>query len=261
MISTSENVKVEKYEIEKFNGKNLFISQKLHKALAKKEKKPEDMKDEDWEELDLEVRAATILCLERDVAFLVNEEATAADDIDVKIDDEDQALILLLSLPKSYENLVQTLMLVGDTLTMDETRTSLLVDDIRKFATSVMSSSNGRERKKGVGVERWLGVVEVAFGAAAGGGVGGEKRGGVASGRGVVVGTVGGGGWWRGGAVAEEGGKGRKKKEEKNGGGGGAAVGSGWLTGDGGGRRWWLGGCCDRRRREGGEGFRGAARM
>ena len=52
MASTSSNVKVGKYEIEKFNGKNdfsywrmqmknLLISQKLHKALAGKEKKPE----------------------------------------------------------------------------------------------------------------------------------------------------------------------------------------------------------------------------
>jgi LTR polyprotein gag-polypeptide-like protein/Pol polyprotein/gag-pre-integrase-like protein/zinc knuckle protein len=208
MASISGNVKVGKYEIEKFNGKNdfsywrmqmknLLISQKLHRALLGKEKMPADMKDEDWEELDLEARAAIILCLERDVAFLVNEEATAAGvwaklesnfmtktltnriylksklytckmeegtsirdyvnkfdriisnlkDIDVKIDDEDQALILLLSLPKSYENLVQTLMLVGDTLTMDETRASLLADDLRKVATSVMSSSSGRDYK------------------------------------------------------------------------------------------------------------------
>lgn len=58
--------------------KNLLISQKLHKALVGKEQKPVSMKDEDWEELDLEARAAIILCLERDVVFLVNEEATAA---------------------------------------------------------------------------------------------------------------------------------------------------------------------------------------
>ena len=215
MASSSGIVKVGKYEIEKFNGKNdfsywrmqmknLLISQKLHKALAGKEQKPVSMKDEDWEELDLEARAAIILCLERDVAFLVNEEATAAGvwlkleanfmtktltnriylksklytckmeegtsirdyinkfdriisnlkDIDVKIDEEDQALMLLLSLPKSYENLVQTLMLVGDTLTMDETRTSLLADDLRKVATSGMLSISGREQAHGLFASR-----------------------------------------------------------------------------------------------------------
>lgn len=177
--------------------KNLLISQKLHKALAGKEQKHVSMKDEDWEELDLEARATIILCLERDVAFLVNEEATAVvvwsklennfmmktltnriylksklytckmeegtsiwdyvnkfdriisdlKDIDVKIDEEDQTLMLLLSLPESYENLVQTLMLVGDTLTMDETRTSLLADDLRKVTTSGMSSC-GREYRE-----------------------------------------------------------------------------------------------------------------
>jgi hypothetical protein len=41
--------------------KNLLISQKLHNALAGKEQKPESMNDEDWEELDLEARAAIIL--------------------------------------------------------------------------------------------------------------------------------------------------------------------------------------------------------
>uniref|UniRef100_A0A803MV30 Uncharacterized protein n=1 Tax=Chenopodium quinoa TaxID=63459 RepID=A0A803MV30_CHEQI len=47
-----------------------------------------------------------------------------------QVDEEDQALMLLLSLVKSYENLVLTLMLVGDTLTKDESRTSLLADDL-----------------------------------------------------------------------------------------------------------------------------------
>jgi hypothetical protein len=211
MASTSGTVKVGKYEIEKFNGKNdfsywrmqmknLLISQKLHKALA--EEKPASMKDEDWEELVLEARAAIILCLERDVAFLVNEEATAAGvwskleknfmtktltnriylksklytckmeegtpirdyvnkfdriisdlkDIGVKIDDEDQTLMLLLSLTKKYENLVQTLMLVGETLTMDETRTSLLADDLRKVATSVMSGNGGESNEHAQGL-------------------------------------------------------------------------------------------------------------
>ena len=73
-------------------------------------------------------------------------------DIDVKIDEEDQALMLLLSLPESYENLVQTLMLVGDTLTIDETRTSLLADDLRKVATSGMSSSGREHREQAQGL-------------------------------------------------------------------------------------------------------------
>ena len=89
MASSSGSVKVRKYEIEKFNGKNdfsywrmqmknLLISQKLQKALVGKEQKHVSMKDEDREELDLEARATIILCLERAVAFLVNEEATTA---------------------------------------------------------------------------------------------------------------------------------------------------------------------------------------
>ncbi|KAI5398622.1 hypothetical protein KIW84_064115 [Lathyrus oleraceus] len=90
MTSTSGTVKVGKYEIEKFNGKNdfsywrmqmknLLISQKLHKALLGKDKKPVDMKDSDWEELDMEARASIILCLERDVAFMVDDEGTASE--------------------------------------------------------------------------------------------------------------------------------------------------------------------------------------
>lgn len=184
-------------------NENLLISQKLHKALAGKEKKHKDMSDEDWEELDLEARASIILCLERDVAFLVDGEVTTTDvwskleanfmtktltnriylksklytckmeegapirkyinkfdrcisdlkDIDVEVDDEDQVLLLLLSLPKSYENLVQTLMLVGDNLTMNETRMSLLADDLQKIATSGMAKSGNKEQTQGLFVK------------------------------------------------------------------------------------------------------------
>jgi hypothetical protein len=59
----------------------------------------------------------------RDYVNKFNTIISDLKDIEVKIDEEDQALMLLLSLPDSYENLIQTLF-VGDTLTMDETRTS-----------------------------------------------------------------------------------------------------------------------------------------
>ena len=55
--------------------------------------------------------------------------------------------MLLLSLTKKYENLVQTLMRMGDTLTMDEIRKSLLAYDLRKVSNSGMSS-NGREGRE-----------------------------------------------------------------------------------------------------------------
>ncbi|KAL8137789.1 hypothetical protein V2J09_003790 [Rumex salicifolius] len=55
-------------------------------------------------------------------------------------------LFFLLSLPKLYENLVQILVLVRETLTMDETRTTPLVDDLRKVATS--GRDNDRRKNK-----------------------------------------------------------------------------------------------------------------
>lgn len=42
--------------------------------------------------------------------------------IDVKIDEEDQAVMLLCSLPPSYENLVDTMMFAKDTLTLEEVK-------------------------------------------------------------------------------------------------------------------------------------------
>jgi hypothetical protein len=50
----------------------------LYKALARKEHKLARMKDKYWEVLDLQARASIILCLQRHVAFLVNEEAMVA---------------------------------------------------------------------------------------------------------------------------------------------------------------------------------------
>lgn len=55
--------------------KNIYISEKFQKALKVKQHKHMDIKGQDWDELDLEAWAVTILGLERDVAYLVNEEA------------------------------------------------------------------------------------------------------------------------------------------------------------------------------------------
>lgn len=86
MTSTCGSLKISRYKIEKFNVKDAFLLEdadkkftyfrKIAKTLAKKEKKYVSMKDEDLEELNLKTRAVIILCLERDVLFFVNEEAT-----------------------------------------------------------------------------------------------------------------------------------------------------------------------------------------
>jgi LTR polyprotein gag-polypeptide-like protein len=45
--------------------------------------------------------------------------------IDIKIEDEDATLILLVSLPLSYENFVQSFIVGKDTITLEEVRSSL----------------------------------------------------------------------------------------------------------------------------------------
>ncbi|XP_077221004.1 uncharacterized protein LOC143854779 [Tasmannia lanceolata] len=56
--------------------------------------------------------------------------------IDVEIDDEDKALILLTSLPPSYEYLVTTLLYGKDIIELEEVTTTLLSIEMRKRPTS-----------------------------------------------------------------------------------------------------------------------------
>ena len=46
--------------------------------------------------------------------------------LDVKVDDEDAALILLVSLPSSYENFVESFVVGKDSLTLEEVKAALL---------------------------------------------------------------------------------------------------------------------------------------
>lgn len=75
--------------------------------------------------------------------------------IDVKIEDEDAALILLVSLPLSYENFVQSFIVGKDTVTLEEVRSALHTRELRHKAAGnitdsqaaglVVSSSKGRK--------------------------------------------------------------------------------------------------------------------
>ncbi|XP_057248658.1 retrovirus-related Pol polyprotein from transposon TNT 1-94 isoform X1 [Beta vulgaris subsp. vulgaris] len=74
--------------------------------------------------------------------------------IDVKVDDEDAALILLVSLPISYENFVDSFIVGKDSLSLQEVRSALHTREIRHKASGtgtvdqaagLVASSNGQE--------------------------------------------------------------------------------------------------------------------
>lgn len=53
--------------------------------------------------------------------------------INVTIDYEDQALIVLCSLPLSYEHFVTTILYVRDSISMEDVKSSLLSKELRKM--------------------------------------------------------------------------------------------------------------------------------
>ncbi|KHN13665.1 Retrovirus-related Pol polyprotein from transposon TNT 1-94, partial [Glycine soja] len=55
--------------------------------------------------------------------------------VDVRIDEEDQAVMLLCSLPSSFENLVDTMLFGRDTLTLEEVKATLNSRELKKKIT------------------------------------------------------------------------------------------------------------------------------
>ncbi|GKD09038.1 kinase-like domain, phloem protein 2-like protein [Tanacetum coccineum] len=115
------------------------------KALRGISHKPQSMSDEDWLELDEKALATIQLFLTREVLREVIHETTAAgtstqdhldefnnilidlENLDVDIDDEDKAVLLVISLPTSYKHFKE-IMLYGnrETLSFDDVKSVLL---------------------------------------------------------------------------------------------------------------------------------------
>ncbi|KAG6394709.1 hypothetical protein SASPL_145299 [Salvia splendens] len=61
--------------------------------------------------------------------------------VEVKVEDEDAALILLVSLPESYENFVESFMTWKETLSLEDVRSALHIREDRQQATSSATES------------------------------------------------------------------------------------------------------------------------
>ncbi|VFQ82784.1 unnamed protein product [Cuscuta campestris] len=82
-----------------------------------------------------------------------NKITTELESIDVKIEEEDKALLLLASLPSSFDNIVTTLLFGKETLKFDGVVAALLMNETRRGGNGV--SNDGQALvAKGAGRER-----------------------------------------------------------------------------------------------------------
>ncbi|GJS89199.1 zinc finger, CCHC-type containing protein [Tanacetum coccineum] len=158
---------ITRFDIEKFNGNNDFgLWQLKMRALmvqqgcdAALEILPEDMEVREKTSLMKKAYSSLIQCLGDQVLRKVAKETTAKKlytyymslgtklgdhidefnnlildlaNIDIEIEDEDHALMLLTSLPLSYENFVETLLHGKESLTMEDVLVTLNSRDLNK---------------------------------------------------------------------------------------------------------------------------------
>ncbi|KAI6705687.1 hypothetical protein NL676_008649 [Syzygium grande] len=82
--------------------------------------------------------------------------------LEVSMEDEDKALLLLSSLPASYDHLVTTLLYGKEMLETDEVTAALLSNDTRKRVNSVTAQGEGligkvKEQERGRTIQRGSG--------------------------------------------------------------------------------------------------------
>ncbi|KAE8692022.1 hypothetical protein F3Y22_tig00110863pilonHSYRG00024 [Hibiscus syriacus] len=153
-----------KFEVVKFDGmgnfglwktrvKDLLAQQGILKAL--RPTKPVSIKEEDWEKLQQRAAGTIRLCLadedDHDLAQHVNvfnQIVSGLTRLDVKIEDEDIAMILLCSLPPSYEHMVTTLTYGKETINVEEITAALLAHNQRKQNPEKAGYGNRNSRSK-----------------------------------------------------------------------------------------------------------------
>ncbi|GKE26973.1 retrovirus-related pol polyprotein from transposon TNT 1-94, partial [Tanacetum coccineum] len=154
--------------IEKFNGKSNFSLWRIKvRALLKQQgiwaplagPKLADMTDAKYNSQDEKAHSTILLSLSDEVLYEVADEKTAAGVWkkleklymtksltnklllkQLKIDDKDAALILLVSLPPSFENFVNSFVVGKDTITLEDVRSSLHSRELRHQASGTLES-------------------------------------------------------------------------------------------------------------------------
>ncbi|KAG6387705.1 hypothetical protein SASPL_152897 [Salvia splendens] len=123
--------------------RSLLKQQGLWELLTAKGKaKKADEKDDEWVTLDEKAHSTIMLCLSDDVIIEVADRETAAT-LWMKLEkDEDAALILLVSLPESYENFVESFMTGKEILSLEDVRSTIHIREDRQQEASSATESH-----------------------------------------------------------------------------------------------------------------------
>nr|GEW14174.1 retrovirus-related Pol polyprotein from transposon TNT 1-94 [Tanacetum cinerariifolium] len=173
-----------KFDLEKFNGSNdftlwkvkmtaLLVQQGCAVTLEGEDKFSKDMKEEVKKEIMANVHSAILLSVtdevlrERLYTLRMSENTQVKDRLDtfnhiildlqgvgVKVDDEDQALILMCSLHGSYENFVDTMLYGRTTISVNDVKDALLSKELKRKVFRDEGSGSGQFAGRGRSQER-----------------------------------------------------------------------------------------------------------
>ncbi|XP_038888857.1 glutamic acid-rich protein-like [Benincasa hispida] len=135
-METQPEVVEEKKKKKKSKGRKAGEADSSH---HRKEKKNKEKKDDDEDE---EAKKEMKKKEKEERKMHQREKRSDLHKVEVKVDDEDVALILLTSLPPSYETFVDSYIGGKETLTLEDTKSTLLMREDRQNAESSVTKGS-----------------------------------------------------------------------------------------------------------------------